>query len=152
MNAAGKRALGKYTRLEVETGVSAASPQQLIVLLYEGAITTLRSAKAPLARADASTRGAMISKAIAIIDEGLRPAVDPLAGGDIAQSLLALYEYMINRLLLANLKSDEASLDEVITLLSELKIAWDTLERHSAREPAARRDADTRMAAGHARI
>jgi flagellar protein FliS len=153
MHATVERALDTYTRLEVETGVSAASPQRLIVMLYEGAIKSLCSAKAALARGDVSARGAMISKAIAIIDDGLRPAVDPAAGGEIAQNLLALYEYMANRLLLANLKSDEASVDEVIALLSELKTAWDILERQSARqEPARSEDKPRAAAASRARV
>jgi len=132
-----EQAAQKYARLEVETGVAAASPQRLIVMLYDGAVRCLLGAKAALAAGDDGARGARISKAISIIDEGLRPAVDPAAGGEIAQNLLSLYEYIVNRLLLANLKSDEASLDEAIALLTELKGAWEMLERQGAREQAA---------------
>ena len=137
MTAMVEHAAQKYARLEVETGVEAASPQRLIVMLYEGAVRSLLEAKAALAAGDIAGRGARISKAISIIDDGLRPAVDPVAGGEIAQNLLALYEYIVNRLLLANLKSDEASLDEAIGLLSQLKSAWETLERQSVREQSA---------------
>jgi flagellar protein FliS len=124
----------KYARLEVETGVAAASPQRLIVMLYDGAVGSLLAAKAALAAGDVATRGARISKAISIIDEGLRPAVDPVAGGQIAENLLRLYEYIVNRLLVANLKGDESSLDEAVALLTELKGAWEQLERQSVRE------------------
>ena len=136
-----QQAAQKYARLEVETGVAAASPQRLIVMLYDGAVRALLGAKAALAAGDVSARGARISKAISIIDEGLRPAVDPVAGGEIADNLLRLYEYIGNRLLLANLKSDEASLDEAIALLTELKGAWEALERQTAREQPAEPEA-----------
>jgi flagellar protein FliS len=137
MNAAVGRAVDTYTRLEVETGVAAASPQKLVVMLYEGAIKAALSAQAALARGDLAERGAAISKAIAIIDEGLQPALDMQAGGEIAANLMALYEYMVNRLLYANLKGHSQSLDEVVHLLTELKTAWEILERqsHPARSP-----------------
>ena len=136
-----QQAAQKYARMEVETGVAAASPQRLIVMLYDGAVRALLGAKAALAAGDVSVRGARISKAISIIDEGLRPAVDPVAGGEIADNLLRLYEYIGNRLLLANLKSDEASLDEAIALLTELKGAWEALERQTTREQPAEPEA-----------
>ena len=72
-----------------------------------------------------------ISKAISIIDEGLRPALDLEAGGEIAANLMALYQYLANRLLYANLKGHAQSLDQVAHLLTELKTAWETLERQS---------------------
>ncbi len=131
MNAVAGRAVDTYTRLEVETGVAAASPQKLVVMLYEGAIKAVLSAQAALARGDLAERGAAISKAISIIDEGLRPALDLEAGGEIAANLMALYEYVANRLLYANLKGHGQSLEEVAQLLTELKTAWETLERRS---------------------
>jgi flagellar secretion chaperone FliS len=155
MTAIVEQAAQKYARLEVETGVAAASPQRLIVMLYDGAVRSLLGAKAALAAGDIGARGAKISKAISIIDEGLRPAVDPAAGGEIAQNLLGLYEYIVNRLLLANLKSDEASLDEAIALLTELKGAWEMLERQSVREQAAVPQPEARvpgLAASYGRV
>jgi len=137
MNAAFERAVDTYTRLDVETGVAAASPQRLVVMLYDGAVKAVLSAQAALARGDHAGRGAAISKAISIIDEGLRPALDLEAGGDIAANLMALYDYVSNRLLYANLKGHAASLEEAAHLLSELKTAWETLERQTqpARSP-----------------
>ena len=129
MNAAVGRAVDTYTRLEIETGVAAASPQRLIVMLYEGAIKAVLTAQAALARGDLAERGSAISKAISIIDEGLRPALDLEAGGEIAANLMALYEYLVHRLLYANLKGHEPSLGEALRLLSELKGAWEALER-----------------------
>jgi flagellar protein FliS len=139
MNARVGLAVDAYQRLDLETGVAAASPQRLVVMLYDGAIKAIHAARAALAREDIAGRGASISKAIAIIDEGLRPALDLKSGGEIAANLASLYEYIVNRLLYANLKQDEASLDEAARLLAELKSAWEVLDRNGrdVEQPAA---------------
>jgi flagellar protein FliS len=144
--------LDAYQRLEVETGVAAASPQRLVVMLYEGAVKAVNAARAALARGDVAGRGAAISKAIAIVDEGLRPALDLNAGGEIAANLAALYDYIVNRLLYANLKQDEASLDEAGRLLSELKGAWEALERKTRAEAPGEPSQERRSALSYGRV
>ena len=64
-----------------------------------------------------------MTRAIAIVDEGLKGCLDP-SGGEIAAQLSQLYDYMCRRLLLASLRNDAAGLDEVARLLSELRGAW----------------------------
>ena len=78
-------------------------------------------------RADTAAKGKAISKAITIINDGLRASLDLKVGGPLAQNLYALYEYMGNRLLFANLKNDVAALDEVKHLLANLKEAWEAI-------------------------
>jgi flagellar protein FliS len=129
------RALQSYASLELETGVPNASPQRLIVMLYDGALKSVFAAKAAMVRGDTPAKGAAVSKAVAIIDEGLRAALNVDAGGEIAQNLLALYDYISSRLLHANLKNDVDLLDEVARLLTELKHAWEILEQRD--KPAA---------------
>lgn len=114
-----------YAKVGIETGVVAASPHQLIVMLFEGALVAVASALQRMQAGDIEQRGQAISKAISIIDDGLRASLDKAAGGDIAESLDALYDYMSRQLLLANLKSQPEMLEEVYRLLSELKTAWD---------------------------
>ncbi|MFN0317458.1 MAG: flagellar export chaperone FliS [Burkholderiales bacterium] len=120
------RAVAAYARMEVETGIESARPEQLIVMLYDGALKSIYKAKADMLRNDPAAKGAAISKAITIIEDGLRGALD-LKAGDIAANLDSLYEYMSNKLLVANLKNDQAALDEVAKLLGELKGAWEKL-------------------------
>ena len=129
MTALTDRALSSYSALEVETGIGSASPQRLIIMLYDGALKSVFAAKAAMARGDVAAKGAALSKAISIIDEGLRAALNLEGGGEIAHNLMALYEYISTRLLHANLKNDVKSLDEAGRLLSELKNAWETLEQ-----------------------
>lgn len=71
-----------------------------------------------------AAKGTAISKAIDIISNGLAASLDIEKGGELAERLAALYEYMSSRLLWANLKNDLSALDEVATLLSEIQDAW----------------------------
>lgn len=125
------RAVDMYARTDLETRIEAASPQRLIIMLYDGAIQSMTKAKAAFASGEIGARGEAISKAIAIIDDGLRAALDPEAGGQIATNLADLYEYISNRLLYANLKGHEASIDEALKLMTDLRGAWEQLERDS---------------------
>ena len=67
-----------------------------------------------------------------IIDSGLRAALDKKAGGEIAEGLDALYEYMGSRLLQANLKNQVDILEEVQRLLGELRGAWNAISADNA--------------------
>jgi flagellar protein FliS len=72
-------------------------------------------------------KGKSISKAIMIIDSGLRAALDKKAGGEIAEGLDSLYEYMSGRLVTANITNEPAILEEVQRLLIELRDAWNAI-------------------------
>jgi flagellar protein FliS len=119
-----KRGVNAYANVGLETGIASASPHKLIVMLYDGALVALLSAKTNLAANNIAAKGTAISKAITIIDNGLRASLDKDAGGDIAANLDALYDYMSRRLLHANLKNDVPAIDEVHRLLADLREAW----------------------------
>ncbi|QJE00952.1 flagellar export chaperone FliS [Massilia forsythiae] len=119
-----KRGVNAYANVGLETGITSASPHTLIVMLYDGALAALMAAKGNLAAGNIAAKGSAISKAITIIDNGLRASLDQDAGGEIAANLDALYDYMSRRLLQANLKNDVGMLDEVHRLLGELRGAW----------------------------
>lgn len=116
-----------YAKVGIETGVTAASPHKLIVMLFDGALVAVTSAIMHMKAGNIADKGAAISKAIMIIDSGLRAALDKKAGGEIAEGLDALYEYMGNRLVQANLKNQVAYLEEVHKLLSDLREAWNAI-------------------------
>lgn len=120
-------AASAYAKVGIETGVISASPHKLIVMLYDGAIVALTNAVQSMNNGDIASKGHSISKAIAIIENGLRASLDKKAGGDIAVSLDALYEYMNGRLLQANLKNEIEGLQEVQNLLRDLKSAWEAI-------------------------
>jgi len=116
-----------YTKVGMESGVTAADPHKLISLLYQGALLAISNAKNAMLRNDIAAKGVAISKAIAIIDEGLNACLDKNIGGQLALNLSSLYEYMVMRLLASNLKNDIEILDEVSRLLNELKGAWEDI-------------------------
>jgi flagellar protein FliS len=117
-----------YAQMGLETGVVAASPNQLIIMLYDGAISACRNAVMHMQNKDIEHKGEMISKAVLIIESGLRLSLDSKAGGEIAISLDALYLYMTKRLTLANIKNQPELIVEVIKLLQDLKAAWEAIE------------------------
>ena len=116
-----------YTKVGIETGVIAASPHKLIVMLYDGAIVSLLNAAQFIKNGDLPSKGHSISKAIAMIENGLRASLDKKVGGEIAQNLDALYEYMCARLIQANLKNEIEGVQEVQNLLRDLKSAWEAI-------------------------
>ncbi|MDD5384604.1 MAG: flagellar export chaperone FliS [Gallionella sp.] len=125
-------AIRAYNKVGIESGVTAADPVKLISMLYQGALLAIANAKNGILRKDIPAKGAAISKAIAIIGEGLNASLDKKAGGELAQNLSLLYNYMVTCLVAANLNNDMAALDEVARLLNDLKGAWDSI-----RQPAA---------------
>ncbi|WP_338849041.1 flagellar export chaperone FliS [Massilia sp. W12] len=116
-----------YANIGIETGVAAATPHRLVIMLYEGAMVAIAQAIAHMKAGNIPAKGQAISKAVMIIESGLRASLDKKAGQEIAQSLDSLYEYMGNRLLLANLRNQPEILEEVHRLLTELKTAWDQI-------------------------
>jgi len=121
-------AIQAYAKVGVETGVSAADPHHLVLMLFEGATAAIIDAKRHMTAGAVAAKGEAISKAIMIIDDGLSASLDIDAGGALAQNLRALYAYMSQRLLQAGAKNQPELLDEVRTLLSELRGAWASIK------------------------
>jgi flagellar secretion chaperone FliS len=124
MYSAARKAVDSYAQVGVETGVAAADPHKLILMLFDGTLAAISNARLAMSRKEIAAKGAAISKAIAIVDGGLKASLDVNAGGALAERLSALYDYMLQRLLAANLRNDTAILDEVTRLLNELRGAW----------------------------
>lgn len=121
-----------YAKVGIETGVVAASPHKLIVMLFDGALIALTTAMTHMKSSNIAGKGQSISKAILIIESGLRASLDQKSGGEIATNLDALYEYMSARLLEANLKNEPGIIEEVKRLLQDLKGAWEAIDPAAA--------------------
>lgn len=113
-----------YAKVGVESAVSTADPHRLIMMLFDGALAALSQARIHMEAGDIPKKGVSISKAIDLISNGLRASLDMEAGGQLAERLAALYDYMGQRLLFANLNNNLAALDEVNELLGGLRDAW----------------------------
>lgn len=130
-------ALNAYTNVGIESGVNTADPYKLILLLYQGALLAIASGKNQIMRKEIEAKGKSIGHAITIIEEGLKASLNTEVGGDLAQNLTALYSYMSQRLLNANLNNDLAALDEVSSLLIELRSAWESIRQNTPNQSPA---------------
>ena len=118
------RGANAYARVGVESGVMSADPHQLIVMLFDGAQAAIRAARIHMQAGHTAEKGKSISKALDIINNGLVAALDQEKGGDIAERLASLYDYISRLLLAANLRNDEDSLNKAERLLEDIASAW----------------------------
>ena len=123
-------ALASYNNVAKEMSVQGASSHRLIQMLLEGALMRIAGAEGYMRRREVAAKGEQISLAISIID-GLRDSLDMEKGGEIAYNLDMLYDYMIRKLLQANVNDDLSMLEEVRVLLRQIKEAWDVLAEPS---------------------
>ncbi|MBL7251700.1 flagellar export chaperone FliS [Alloalcanivorax sp. C16-2] len=122
------RGAGAYARVGVESGVLSASPHQLITMLFDGAASAIRTARLHMENQRPARKGEAISKALDIVNNGLLAALDRDKGGEVAERLAALYDYIARLLLNANLRNDPASLEEAGRLLEDIASAWRQIE------------------------
>ncbi|KHS72599.1 MULTISPECIES: flagellar export chaperone FliS [Pectobacterium] len=113
-----------YAQVGLESAVMSASPHQLIVMLFDGARSAMVRARILLQQGDIPGKGAALSKAINIISNGLKVGLDMEKGGELAENLSALYDYMTQRLMIANLHNDVKVIEEVEVLLENVADAW----------------------------
>ena len=125
-NTPGARSARTYARVGLETEVLSAQPERLISLLFRGARRAIAQARMHMNEGRVGERGQAISRAIDIVDSGLKAVVDKERGGEVAQNLITAYELVIHNLLQANLNNDPAKLDSADRLLADLADAWQT--------------------------
>ena len=118
-------AIAAYQQNDVELSVYSASPVQLVVMLYDGAIQSLVQANALIQRGDIQAKAQQIIRATNIISE-LSGVLD-LEQGEVAQNLDGIYGYARKQLISANLRNDQRKINEVVNLLKELRSAWQEL-------------------------
>jgi len=119
-------AMKQYKQVSVQSGIMDASPHRLIQMLMEGALERIAQAKGYMMNRNIAAKGEYIGKAIDIIG-GLQSSLNKDAGGELADNLGRLYDYMTRRLVDANLKNDPKILDEVANLMTEVKLGWDNI-------------------------
>jgi flagellar protein FliS len=119
-------ALKQYQTVNTQAQAIEASPHRLIQMLMEGGLTRLAQARGAMERGQLALKGELISKAIGIVG-GLRNGLNLEQGGEVAANLDNLYEYMVTRLVQANVQNVVAPLDEVAGLLRNVKAGWDAI-------------------------
>lgn len=121
------RAANAYRQVGVQSCVDGANPHQLIQMLFEGLLQSLNEARGAMQRGEVEAKGRLIGKSVRILEEGLKGALNPAQGGEIAANLRALYSYCVARLTLANLRNDVAPLEEVVALISPVAQSWSAI-------------------------
>ncbi len=123
----------QYKAIELQTRIETASPHELIDLLLQGARSHIATAQGNIQRNQIKEKGEHIGKAISII-EGLKMSLNHDKGGEIAENLLQLYDYVQQILLKANLKNDEDLLAQSNMLLAEVHQAWQAINCNAGNE------------------
>jgi len=115
-----------YSSLKTQTNIVDASPHRLIQMLFEGALERIAQAKGAMKQNQIARKCELIGKAINIVG-GLQGSLDDKEGGKLAANLDSLYDYIVRRLIKANIDNDPDILDECGRLLGELKTGWDAI-------------------------
>ncbi|MHB1397784.1 MAG: flagellar export chaperone FliS [Trichloromonadaceae bacterium] len=115
--------MNPYTNQYQSNQVATASREQILIMLYDGAIRFVRQAGFAIEDRNWVKKREGINKAIAIVSE-FRATLDHQIGGEIAANLDALYEYMLRELVKANAQNDLKALRVVEDLLSGLRDTW----------------------------
>jgi flagellar secretion chaperone FliS len=128
-----RRGAAQYRAVSSHGLVADASPTRLVQIMYEHILAQLVTAQGCMQRisdnlplADVIAKGKAIGKAVRLINQ-LNATLDMERGGEIAGNLRSLYEYMLSRLTVANLKNDPRIVAEVIELVRKLKSGWDQI-------------------------
>jgi flagellar protein FliS len=123
-----QRALSQYHQVNTGAAVEGASPHRLVQLLMAGCLQRIAEAKGAVARDDRAARGIAIGKAMDILT-GLQASLNNEVASPLPKQLDALYQYMQERLLVANMKGESEALDEVAGLMRTIKEGWDGISQ-----------------------
>ena len=115
--------LAAYQSAAVHGQVAEADPHRLVLVLMDAIMERLSRTRGYIERGDVVQRTKVLHSCVTLIGE-LRGSLNLAEGGEIAQNLSSLYEYMVRRLLVANLQGDAAIVAEVASLLGEVRGAW----------------------------
>ncbi|HEX4242973.1 MAG TPA: flagellar export chaperone FliS [Steroidobacteraceae bacterium] len=128
-----QRRAAEYRAVRSHGLVADASPTRLVQIMFEQILAHLAAARGAMERIkgngpvnDVVAKGNAISKAVALINQ-LNGTLDMERGGEVATNLRSLYEYMMQRLTLANATNDAGIVSEAAGLVGKIKSGWDQL-------------------------
>lgn len=121
-----KSGIDEYRSIKVNNDILNADPHQITQLLMQGALDRIASARVAMERKDHAHKGIQLTKAMDIVNE-LRTSLDKDAGGELAEQLEQLYNFMERNLINANMNNDARALDEVTEVLQSIKSGWDQI-------------------------
>ncbi|AMJ97560.1 flagellar export chaperone FliS [Alteromonas sp. Mex14] len=127
------KGINAYRKGNLKQDVANADPHKLTLMLLQGALDRIAYAKGAMERKEFVAKADFISKANAIIMH-LRDTLDLEAGGEVAENMFALYNYMVERLNDAHFNNNLNMLDEVYGLLTPIRDAWVQIPEEAKQE------------------
>ena len=127
------KGINAYKKGSLKQDITTADPHRLTLMLMQGALDRMAYAKGCMERKDLAGKSEHLSRVSAIL-LNLRDTLDLNVGGEVAQNLYALYEFMVQRLLDANVQNSLQIMDEVINLLLPIKTAWASIPEDAKQE------------------
>ena len=116
--------MNQYVKQYQKSSIETASREQILIMLYDGAIQFLNKAKIAMTNNEIEETHNNIMAAENIIQEFIN-SLDREINPQLAANLTSLYEYFIRRLVYANMKKKIEPIDEVLNLLKSLKSTWE---------------------------
>ena len=116
-----------YTQVRAATQLQDADAHKLVVMLFNGLLDALNEARGAMQRGDVPLKCSALSRAARIVDEGLKAGLNLEAGGEVAQNLYTLYDYMSMTITKANLRNDEELVNQVLRLVQPVQDAWNRI-------------------------
>lgn len=127
--------INQYRKVQSQSAITDASPHMLIAMLFRGTLDNIAVARGAIGRGETALKGEKIGRAIGIVDN-LRSSLDMAVGGEVAQNLKDLYDYIEGRLLFANMEDSTQALEEVANLVSEIAEGWNAMPEEYKKAPS----------------
>lgn len=127
-----------YRTVGAHAAVDSASPHQLVSMLLAAVQGEIAAARGAIARTDLVEKGRAIGHAVRIVEEGLLAPLDMERGGSLAEKLRDVYQHVVYRMTMANLKSDDAALADCARLLATLAEGWNAIGPQVDGDPGTR--------------
>jgi len=119
-------ALAQYGQIKNDTQTTYASPHQLMLMLFDGAIEAMSFTIGAIENNNFELRSKQNSRSITIIN-GMRECLDMETGGELADNLYSLYQYMTKELFKASFKNDIETIRNIQTMLKDIRGSWEKI-------------------------
>jgi flagellar protein FliS len=131
---------GRFIKEYRKSAVQGATPLQLVIMLYDGALRYMEAGKHALAHCDREKQNSNLQKAQSVVFE-LVACLDTKKGGEIAANLASLYSYVLEQLVAANIKDDSEAIERALKVMSDLRESWVQIEKATRETKPQKRDA-----------
>lgn len=129
-------AYGRISQEYRKQAVNGASPLQLVIMMYDGALKYMEAGKHAIAHHDITRQNDQLQKAQKVVLE-LMSCIDPDQGGEVAKNLLNLYSYVLSELVKANCEDNADAIERCIKIFSDLRDSWVQIDTQTRGGPHA---------------